>query len=249
MAAGGAVGAVVAVGWGACVGGVVAVGSGVDVGLAVGSGVALGSGVDVGVAVGSGVGVGSRVGVSVGDGSGVGDGVFAGGGASNAKVALARSWIGGPMLGQDVSAITVTSMRWPAPPRTAKLPLRLPSRLMVAEPATPSPLTVASPAGAAPNSHSHPLPPRSPLTDGASPEEGLSTRAGASAPASGARPALRMTRAETAVPIRRALRTPAPPCYGSLASSLGASVRAATCGSSTSEVLTDIDNAYLSCST
>ena len=90
------------------------------------------------------------------------------------------------MLGQDVPAVTTTWMLCPAVPRTVKLPLRLPSRLMEPVPVTPDPPTVATPDGAPPELHSQPLPLRLPLTEGAPPEEGLRTRVGAAAADDGA---------------------------------------------------------------
>lgn len=55
-----------------------------------------------------------------------------------------------------------------------KVPVKLPSRLMAAEPITPLPLTVAAPTDAA-EPQRQPVPLRLPLTDGALPADGLST--------------------------------------------------------------------------
>lgn len=102
-------------------------------------------------------------------------------GALKVKMALAWRLMGGPMLGQDVPAVTFTSTLCPASPRAVKLPVKLPARSIVALPPTPVPLTLAAPVGAAPEPHNQPAPLRLPDTVGGLPEDGLSATAGAAA--------------------------------------------------------------------
>src|SRR3990172_628634 len=109
------------------------------------------------------------------------------------------------MPGQAVLAVTFTSMRCPAVPRTVKLPRKEPSRLIVAEPPTPVPLTVAPPSGAPPEGHSQPLPLRLPDTEGGLPEDGLSAKVGAAA-ALDAGPTTWSAREETTARTISALR-------------------------------------------
>jgi hypothetical protein len=79
-----------------------------------------------------------------------------------------------------VFALTVTTTLWPALPVTVKLPESVPLEFIVAEPLTPAPLTVAEPVGTKlPQDHPEPL--RLPLTEGALPEAGFSTRLAAAA--------------------------------------------------------------------
>jgi len=170
--------------------------TGVFVGPAgAGAGVSVGdaatAGVGVQVAAGAGVGEG---GVAVGDG--VGDGVVVGvavSSGSKVKTALAFRDMGGPTEGQATLAETITRTCWPELPSTVNVPLRVPSRLIEAEPETPTPRTAALPTGALPEAQTQPAPPKRPLTDGAVPVGGSSVRLGASADADWAETSVRTT--------------------------------------------------------
>jgi len=112
----------------------------------------------------------------------------------------------GTMPGQAVFALTVTTTRSPAEPRTLKVPLTVPSRFMVAEPPTPVPLTVAVPDGTLPPEHAQPAPLREPLAVGGLPEEGLRTTEAASALVAGitttsSAPAMRLRTAQALIAV------------------------------------------------
>lgn len=146
----------------------VAVGVTVDVGVAVFVGVAVlvGVGVDVGVAVAVLVGVGNGVAVLVGVKVAVGRG--SGVGSSNRK--LARALV--PRSRQVVATLTSIVTVSPGDPVTVKDPVRLPPAV------EPDPVTRLGGCEITVMllaSH-QPLPESAPLTDGAGPDPGLSTR-------------------------------------------------------------------------
>jgi hypothetical protein len=160
-----AVGVAVAVGTAGRV--FVAVGVTVDVGVAVFVGVAVlvGVGVEVGVAVAVLVGVGTGVAVLVGVKVAVGAGV----GSSNRKFARALDDTG--TIPGQFAATTLIVTICPGEPVTVNVPLRFPPVTDAEPDAWPwgDELTVT-----VPPLH-HPLPESVPTTDGAGPDDGLST--------------------------------------------------------------------------